>query len=65
LKEKYNGSMRYVFVKELRGDKERDWTDVKSVPMSDTVGQQALISEGYRGYEMVKLNNTFFVKFSK
>ncbi|HDR7656199.1 MULTISPECIES: N-acetyltransferase [Bacillus] len=65
LKEKYGGSMRYVFVKELRGGKERNWTDVKSVPMSDAVGQQALLSEGYRGYEMVKLNNTFFVKFSK
>ncbi|MED2931614.1 GNAT family N-acetyltransferase [Bacillus wiedmannii] len=65
LKKKYGGSMRYVFVKELRGDKERNWTDVKSVPMSDAVGQQALLSEGYRGYEMVKLNNTFFVKFSK
>ncbi|EOW9529392.1 GNAT family N-acetyltransferase [Bacillus cytotoxicus] len=65
LKEKYGGSMRYVFVKELRGDKERDWTDVKSVLMSDTSEQQALLSERYRGYEMVKLNNTFFVKFSK
>ncbi|PHB51210.1 N-acetyltransferase [Bacillus wiedmannii] len=65
LKEKYGGSMRYVFVKELRGGKERNWTDVKSVPMSDAVGQQALLSKGYRGYEMVKLNNTFFVKFSK
>ncbi|WP_436865126.1 GNAT family N-acetyltransferase [Bacillus fungorum] len=65
LKEKYGGSLRYVFVKELREAKERDWTDVKSVPMSDANGQQALLSEGYRGYEMVKLNNTFFVKFSK
>ncbi|KIQ83961.1 benzoate transporter [Bacillus sp. L_1B0_8] len=65
LKEKYGGSLRYVFVKKLRGDKESDWTDVTSVPMSDAGGQQALLSEGYRGYEMVKLNNTFFVKFSK
>ncbi|EJV74978.1 hypothetical protein [Bacillus cereus] len=65
LKEKYGGSMRYVFVKELRKDIERDWTDVKSVPMSDASGQQTLLSEGYRGYEMVKLDNTFFVKFSK
>lgn len=65
LKEKYNGSMRYVFVKELRGDKERNWTDVKSVPMSDTVGQQALLSEGYRGYEMEKVDGDFVVKFGR
>lgn len=65
LKKKYGGSMRYVFVKELRGDKERNWTDVKSVPMSDAVGQQALLSEGYRGYEMVKIDDTFIVKFGR
>jgi hypothetical protein len=65
LKEKYGGSMRYVFVKELRGDKERDWTDVKDVPMSDAGGQQALLSEGYRGYEMEKVDGDFVVKFGR
>ncbi|MGH0426858.1 GNAT family N-acetyltransferase [Bacillus pretiosus] len=65
LKKKYGGSMRYVFVKELRGDKERNWTDVKSVPMSDAIGQQALLSEGYRGYEMEKIDDTFIVKFGR
>lgn len=54
LKAKYGGSMRYVFVKELRGGKERNWTDVKSVPMSDAVGQQALLSEGIVGMEWRK-----------
>ncbi len=49
LKEKYGGSMRYVFVKELRRDKERDWTDVQSILMSDANGQQALLSEGIVG----------------
>lgn len=65
LKEKYGGSMRYVFVKELRGVKKRDWTDIKSVPMSDTGGQQGLLSEGYRGYEMEKIDDTFIVKFGR
>ncbi|MFD6510699.1 MULTISPECIES: GNAT family N-acetyltransferase [Bacillus] len=65
LKEKYGGSMRYVFVKELRGDKERDWSDVKSVPMSDAGGQQALLSEGYRGYEMERIDDTFTVNFGR
>lgn len=49
LKEKYGGSMRYVFVKELRGDKVSDWTEIENVLMSDAGGQQALISEGIVG----------------
>ncbi|EJR96496.1 hypothetical protein [Bacillus mycoides] len=65
LKEKYGGSMRYVFVKELRGDKKRDWSDVKSVPMSDAGGQQALLWEGYRGYAMERIDDTFTVKFGR
>ncbi|MGN7895146.1 GNAT family N-acetyltransferase [Bacillus sp. 22475] len=65
LKEKYGGSLRYVFVKKLRGDKERDWTDIQSILMSDASGQQALLSEGYRGYEMEKVDGDFFVKFGQ
>ena len=49
LKEKYGGSLRYVFVKKLRGDKESDWTDIQSILMSDASGQQALLSEGILG----------------
>ncbi|HDR4861305.1 GNAT family N-acetyltransferase [Bacillus cereus] len=65
LKEKYGGSLRYVFVKKLRGDNERDWTDVQSILMSDASGQQTLLSEGYRGYEMEKTADTFIVKFGR
>ncbi len=65
LKEKYGGSMRYVFVKELRKDTERDWTDVKDIPMSDVSEKQALLSEGYRGYEMEKIDGNFIVKFGR
>ncbi|MGM2819654.1 GNAT family N-acetyltransferase [Bacillus cereus group sp. Bce001] len=65
LKEKYGGSLRYVFVKELRGDNERDWTDIKSVPMNNAGGQQALLSEGYRGFEMEKVDGDFIVKFGR
>ncbi|WP_242297347.1 GNAT family N-acetyltransferase [Bacillus cereus group sp. BfR-BA-01382] len=65
LKEKYGDSLRYVFVKKLRGDNERDWTDVQSILMSDASGQQALLSEGYRGYEMEKTADTFIVKFGR
>lgn len=65
LKEKYGGSMRYVFVKELREDNEKDWTDIKSVPMNNAGGQQALLSEGYRGYKMEKMDEDFVVKFGR
>lgn len=65
LKDKYGGSMRYVFVKELRKDTERDWTNVKDVPMSDVSEKQALLSEGYRGYKMEKIDGHFVVKFGR
>ncbi|WP_237981939.1 GNAT family N-acetyltransferase [Bacillus thuringiensis] len=65
LKEKYGGSMRYVFVKELRGNIEKNWKDVRSVPMSDAGGQQALLSDGYRGYEMEKVDGDFVVTFGR
>ncbi|ARV95785.1 GNAT family N-acetyltransferase [Bacillus cereus] len=65
LKEKYGGNLRYVFVKKLRRDKENDWTDVQSILMSDASGQQALLSEGYLGYEMEKTADTFIVKFGR
>ena len=65
LKEKYGGSLRYVFVKKLRGDNERDWTDVQSILMNDAVGQQALLSDGYRGYDMEKVDEDFVVKFGR
>ncbi|HDR7704211.1 TPA: GNAT family N-acetyltransferase [Bacillus thuringiensis] len=65
LKEKYGGSLRYVLVKKLRGDKERDWTNVQIILMNDANGQQALLSEGYRGYEMEKVDGDFVVKFGR
>ncbi|MCC2539759.1 GNAT family N-acetyltransferase [Bacillus thuringiensis] len=65
LKEKYGGSLRYVFVKKLCGDNERDWTDIQSILMSDASGQQALLLEGYRGYEMEKVDEEFVVKFGR
>ncbi|WP_459502103.1 GNAT family N-acetyltransferase [Bacillus sp. C1] len=65
LKEKYGGSMRYVFVKGLRKVQKGDWTDVKSIPMNDTSEQQALLAEGYRGYEMKKIDGDLVVKFGR
>ncbi|MDZ5606020.1 GNAT family N-acetyltransferase [Bacillus pseudomycoides] len=65
LKEKYSGSMRYVFVKKLRGNTEKSGTGVKSVPMSDIAGQQFLLVKGYRGFEMEQHDEEYFVWFEK
>ncbi|RWS41613.1 GNAT family N-acetyltransferase [Bacillus mycoides] len=65
LKEKYGGSMRYVFVKELRENKETDGKDVKNVAMSDFNGQKKLLTEGYRGHKMEKYHETYSVQFKK
>ncbi|PFK36697.1 N-acetyltransferase [Bacillus cereus] len=65
LTEKYGGNMRYVFVKELRGNEKKERKDMKSITMSNIAQQQALLAEGYRGYEMKKIEDTFIVKFGR
>ncbi|WP_018766504.1 hypothetical protein [Bacillus sp. 105MF] len=65
LKEKYGGDMRYVFVKKLRGNEEKVWTTVKTVPMSDTSRQQKLLIEGYRSYEIEHHDGEYFVRLGK
>lgn len=52
LKEKYGGKLRYVFVKDLRAQSKK-YVGKQIIPMDDTVGQQKLLSEGWRGTSMV------------
>ena len=65
LKEKYGGSLRYIFVKELRGNEKSERRDIKSIAMSDIAGQQALLAEGYLGYEMGQHDREYCVRFGK
>ncbi|PEI92585.1 N-acetyltransferase [Bacillus pseudomycoides] len=65
LKEKYGGNMRYVFVKELRENEKKERKDIKSIAMSDIAGQQVLLAEGYRGYEMEQHDVEYCVRFGK
>ncbi|PEE40504.1 N-acetyltransferase [Bacillus pseudomycoides] len=65
LKEKYGGNMRYVFVKELRENEKKERKDIKSIAMSDIAGQQVLLVEGYRGYEMEQHDVEYCVRFGK
>lgn len=65
LKEKYGGSMRYVFVKELRKDKKKEWKNIKTVPMNDKTVQQTLLRGGYRGCKIEQLDGEYLVLFGK
>lgn len=63
LKEKYGGRLRYVFVKELTEDRKREWQKIVTVPMADTARQQALLAEGWCGYQMENRNGELWVHF--
>lgn len=65
LKEKYSARLRYVFVKELQGDREKEWVNVKRLLMNDIAGQQRLLAEDYRGYEMEFFGGEYWVWFGK
>ena len=65
LKEKYGGSLRYVFVKELRDKQEKKTEDVKKLDMKHFNEQQRLLTLGYRGYKMESLDESYFISFKK
>lgn len=54
LKEKYGGSLRYIFVKDLEENKEKATLNQEStrIKMGDTEGQKKLILHGWRGIRM-------------
>lgn len=65
LKEKYSGRLRYVFVKDLRHESKKEWTNVAVLPMRDIAGQQGLLAKGYVGYEMENRDGAYWVRFGK
>ncbi|WP_079505045.1 N-acetyltransferase [Mesobacillus jeotgali] len=65
LKEKYGGMLRYVFVKDLSMPGDRDWNEVLTIPMEDTVSQQEAISGGYRGFDMAEESGVWQVLYGK
>ncbi|HDR7598758.1 TPA: GNAT family N-acetyltransferase [Bacillus mycoides] len=65
LKEKYGGSMRYVFVKELLNKKKKQSKNVRSVELEDFCGQQALLAEGYYGFQLHYHPNKSLIQFRK
>ncbi|WP_243292707.1 GNAT family N-acetyltransferase [Bacillus sp. FJAT-47783] len=65
LKEKYGDRMRYIFVKELLKNEKIDWTDVATLRMDDFTGQQTLLSDGFRGFEMENRDGEYWVRYGK
>ena len=53
LKRKYEGKLRYVFMKKLHITQvHRNFTEERLIPMSDIMQQQLLLNEGFVGCEM-------------
>lgn len=65
LKEKYSDRLRYVFVKELQGERQKEWMNVEKLLMGDIAGQNRLLGDGYRGYEMEDQDGEYWVWFGK
>ncbi|WP_369901285.1 GNAT family N-acetyltransferase [Bacillus manliponensis] len=65
LKEKYNGRLRYVFMKDLRNGEQKDWKETIFLSMNDIARQQDLLSEGFRGYKIENCDGEYFVYFGK
>ncbi|WP_257347304.1 GNAT family N-acetyltransferase [Pseudalkalibacillus decolorationis] len=65
LKEKYGGRVRYVFVKEIAEERDRDWTEVATARMDNMAAQQALLTEGWRGFQMENRDGEYWVDFGK
>jgi hypothetical protein len=65
LKEKYNGMLRYVFVKDLTKPENRTWDEVLAIPMEDIASQQTKISEGWRGFQIEQEADTWYVYYGK
>ena len=65
LKNKYDNRLRYIFVKNLAEATESDWKNTKLVDLSNIEKQKSLLSDGWRGLDMLKVNDKYKIKFGK
>jgi hypothetical protein len=65
LKEKYGGRLRYVFVKEIGAQREKEWSETRKLPMGDIKGQQDLLEQGWAGYKMEERDGEYWVLYGK
>ena len=64
LKWKYGGKLRYVFGKDLNGNREFT-SDSIHVSMGDTEKQQQLLADGFVGVTMEQVDGDWFVEYRK
>lgn len=65
LKKKYDGQLRYIFVKDLQGDKHIDKQVTKIIDMGNITAQQEALAQGWRGYDMFEDEARYKVKYRK
>jgi hypothetical protein len=65
LKDKYGGSLRYIFVKDLKKTEEQTMTARESITihMGDIEAQQHLLAQGFRGIHMEEAEGTHWVVY--
>lgn len=65
LKEKYGGSLRYIFVKDLLDTKEFSEDKTIAIRMGDFAVQQAKLAEGWQGLRMEERDKEIWVVYGR
>lgn len=61
----YEGKLRYVFVRRIHEEEEKEWEQTKKIPMDQTEKQQELLQAGWVGNKLVKIEDTYVIQFVK
>ncbi|WP_057760816.1 hypothetical protein [Cytobacillus praedii] len=64
LKEKYGGSLRYIFVKDLEEIGEPEYKETIFIPMKEFSAQQSKLTEGWQGLQMEERAGEWWVKYA-
>ena len=65
LKEKYEGLLRYIFVKDLENVDTPLWQEVAIIEMNDITAQQSKLAEGWRGYHMEIRDDNLWIHYGR
>lgn len=66
LKKKYEGVLRYIFMKDLTVNyKDSDYDEMQLVPEDDIKEQLKLIQSGFRGIRLKKSDGKWYIKYGR
>ena len=65
LKKKYEGILRYIFVKDLENVDTPLWQEVAIIEMNDITAQQSKLAEGWRGYHMEIRDDILWIHYGR